>query len=109
MTKEFVVERERDQQRFEFRERCRIVPKHVEHRRALVAEQKLDCAILGRLESRRRAERRTKSFVLGRRQRLEHGRLLGQLLLNELDAREDLEGRLERIRARATASSLELV
>src|SRR5437588_6769428 len=109
MTKKFVVERGRDQQRFEFRERCRIVPKHVEHRSALVAEQKLDRAILRGLESRRRAERWTKSFVLGRRQRLEHRPLLEQLLLNELDACENFEARLECVGAHGVASRLELV
>ena len=66
-------------------------------------------AVLRRLESRRRAERRPERLVLGGRQRLQHRPLLEQLLLDQLDAREDLEARAEAIFAHEGDRRLELV
>ena len=76
-------------------------------RGVLAAEQELDRAVLRGLEAGRVAERRTERVVLRRRQRLEHRPLLEELLLDELDAREDLEARLERDRrARSAIAAL---
>ena len=85
------------------------MPKHVEHRRVLVAEQELDRPVLRRLKPRRRAERRAKTLVLGRRQRFKHRPLLEQLFLDQLDPSEDLETGLERVDADGIARRLELV
>ena len=86
-----------------------VVAEHVEHPRVLGAEQELERAVLRRLESRRAAERRAERVVLGRRQRLEHGPLLEQLLLDELHPREDLEARLERVDAHVADRGRQLV
>ena len=52
-------------------------------------------AVLQRLEARRRAEHVAEFQVVAGRQRLQHRPLLGQLLLDLLDAREDLLARVE--------------
>jgi len=75
----------------------------------LVAEQELDRAVLRRLESRRTAERGPKRLVLRRRQRLEHRPLLEELLLDQLDPREDLEARVEPVCPHEPGRCLELV
>ena len=104
MAQELVVEGRRVQQRVELGVDRRVVAEHVEQRRLLVAEQELDRAVLRRLEARRRAERGPERLVLGRRQRLQHRPLLEQLLLDQLDAREDLEARVEPVRAHEARS-----
>ena len=109
MAQELVVERRRAQQRVELGEHRCVVTEHVDNRGVLVAEQELDRAVLRRLESRRRAERRTEAFVFRRRQRLEHGPLLEELLLDQLDARENLERGLERIGAHVCDGRAQLV
>ncbi len=106
---EFVVERRRAQHRVEFGMRGRVMPEHVEHLRALVAQQEFDRAILRRLESARTGQRGSKRFVLGRRQRLQHRPLLEQLLLDELDARQDLEARVQRVGANKVDGRLQFV
>lgn len=106
---ELVVQRRRVEQRFELGKRLRVVAKDIENRRILVAEQEFDRAILRRLESRRRTERGTKSLVFGRRERFEHRPLLEELLLYQLDTRENLEARLERIGAHVGDCRAQLV
>ena len=106
---EFVVERWRAQHRVQFGVGGRVVPEHVEHPGALVAQQELDRAILRRLESARTGQRGAERLVLGRRQRLQHRPLLEQLLLDELDARQYLEARVQRVGADVVDGRLQLV
>src|SRR4030095_9600841 len=109
MAQELVIQRRRMQQAFERRVRNIVVAKYIEHRRLLVAEQELDCTILRRLNPRRRSQRGAKRLVFRRRERLQHGPLLEQLLLDQLDAREDLEVGVETIGAHVRDRRLELV
>src|SRR6185295_7604315 len=109
MAKELVVEAWRLQQRRQLGMDRRVVAEHVEDRRLLVAEEELDGAVLRGLKARRRAERRAKRLVLGGRERFQHRPLLEELLLDQLDAREDLEAGAETIFAHEGDRRLELV
>src|SRR5436190_8234827 len=109
MPQEFIVEARRREQRAELLVDRRVITEYVDHGRVLVAEKEFERAVLPRLESRRRAERGAKGVVLRRRQRFEHRPLLEQLLLDQLDSRENLEARRQAILAYEGNRRLELV
>ena len=109
MAQILIVERWCLEERNQLGMRLRIVGKDIEHHCALVAQQKFDRPVLCRLEPRGMSENRAKRSVLGRRQGFEHRPLLEKLLLDELNARQYLEARIELVDAHESYSGLELV
>ena len=109
MAQELVVERRGAQQRGERVESRRIVAKDLECRGTLVAEQELDRPILRRLEARGLPEHGTERLVFGRRERLQDGPLLEELLLDHLHPGERFEARVELIRLHVTNRCFQLV
>ena len=95
VTQELVVQARCLQHATQFRLRGFVVREHAQHVGIFVAEQEFDRAVLRRLEARGRPEDVAEAHVVGRRHRLQHRPLIGQLLLDRLHPREHLHARIE--------------
>jgi hypothetical protein len=87
----------------------RIVREHRKHAGILVAEQKLDLAILQRLKARRRAEHVAKLQILRRCQRFQHRPLFEQLALHLLDPRKNFQTGIDVVGLQVRHRRLQLV
>ena len=87
---ELVVQAGRLQHRLQAGMALGVMREHLQHRRVLVAQQKLDGAVLQRLEARRGPQQVAETHVFRGRQRLQHRPLLGQLAHHLLGAGQHL-------------------
>ncbi len=86
-----------------------ILRVHLEQAAVLVAEHELDQSMLQRLEPARRPEHMAELAIFVGRQGGQHRPLRDQLRLDVLDAREDLEGRLQVVAAHVRDGRAQLV